>query len=116
VLWIVGHPTAGDFVVSQCDIDASPEISVSDRLDRTEVFPAEVGFTPFTQSVLQTASNVAVVGNHGDFAGLIEGFETSDHGDKSNTIGVQNFFVIAGFDFLPRFHVLEDKPPAAIDF
>jgi hypothetical protein len=52
LLGIVSHPTAGHFVVPQGDIDTSPEVLIADRLDRAEVFPAEVVFSPFDQPVL----------------------------------------------------------------
>ena len=113
LLGIVSHPAAGHFVVPQRDIDTSPEVLIADRLGRAEVFPAEIVLSPFDQPVLQTASDVAIRGDQGDFARLIEGFEPSDHGHEGDAIGVEDGFVIPGFRFKAVFDVFQDESPSA---
>jgi hypothetical protein len=62
-------------------IDPSPDIRISDGLNRSKVFPREVVVTPFRESILQAASNVSIRSNERDTAGLFQGLKATQDSD-----------------------------------
>ncbi len=73
--WIgFGHPAALNLVVSQGSVDAFPEICISDGLNGSEVFPGEIVFSPFRQTIPQSAKYITAACHQCDTARLFERF------------------------------------------
>ncbi len=68
---------------------ASPQVLIADWFQTTESFPPPAAFFPLRQVLSQPLANVAAGCDEGHAGGLLECFQTSDHGQQLQPFLVQ---------------------------
>ncbi len=107
------HPAALDLVECQRSIDPSPNVRIAYGLHGPEVLPRKIIVSPFGQSVLQTASDIATGGDKRYSARLFQRFQPAKHRNQCASVCGERWLNVRCLRPFACFDVLQNEFPTA---